>query len=280
MASYEDWGGGEGGGGGESINRDYRCFHLCRGGRAVKLPARVSQVQRTAESPGHKQTEKHTLCFAAFQTSLRMHCTQQESTCPSAVQGQSSVFCLSLVLVKCVVTKGEHTKISVVQHRNVSRCLRHNYITINDVRIRGWEEKESPEYLPPTRLRSSGYKKVSRMNRDFLLRLSAHVLILCFYFPPSGLSALQHLCSPLWDISISNRTVCGFSAELLTSCVCLTELIQIQTYLHRPFQGNKRSSSSTSSVKRLIFISLYFHISRKSLIMLSTCLKEARCSDD
>lgn len=31
----------------------------------MKLPARVSQVRRTAESPRHKQTAKHTLCFAA-----------------------------------------------------------------------------------------------------------------------------------------------------------------------------------------------------------------------
>lgn len=115
------------------------------------------------------------------------------------------------------------------------------------------KKRPSPEYLPPTRRRSSGYKKVSRMNRDFLLRLSAHFLILCFYFPPPGPSAPQHLCSPLWDISTSNCTVCGFNVELLTSCVCLTELMQIQTYLHRPFQGNKSSSSSISSVKSSLF---------------------------
>lgn len=160
-----------------------------------------------------------------------------------------------------------------MQHRNVSRCLRHNYITINDVRIRGWEETESPEYLIFFFWLQKSLEDESWLPSSSVGSRSHPLFLLSSFWPISP-------AAPLWDISISNRTVCGFSAELLTSCVCLTELIQIQTYLHRPFQGNKRSSSSTSSVKWLIFISLYFHISRKSLIMLSTCLKEARCSDD
>lgn len=64
----------------------------------VKLPARVSQVQRTAESPGHKQTEKHAFrsafcCISDKPANALPRLCAQESTCSSAVQGQSSVFC-------------------------------------------------------------------------------------------------------------------------------------------------------------------------------------------
>lgn len=59
------------------------------------------------------------------------------------------------------------------------------------------------------------------MNRDFLFRLSAHFLILCFYFPPSGLSALQHsalLCGTTAFQTVLYVVLCWASSFL---CVCV-----------------------------------------------------------